>query len=376
MREEMTARRTLGAAALAVAVATPSPATAVPAGPLRSLPSDTVEAIEVALSTTMSRVGAPALSVAIGREGRLVYAAGYGLTDVENFVPAKSDSVYRIASISKVITAVALLQLVAQERVDLDAEVREHCPAFPEKPWPVSARQLLGHRGGVRHYHDGEQTRTQRFESVEGGLALFRDDPLEFEPGTRFLYSTYGYNLLGCVIEGVTGRPYATVVGESIFAPAGMTGTGPEDVRALVANRARGYVRDDQGRLLNAALADMSYKVPGGGITSTAPDLARFGLALLSGRLLDPESVEELLHPRDAVEGQTETWGLALPVGTRDGRREAWHLGGQEGSSTALYMRPDSGTVVSVLTNLEGIEVSLLDLARVLADVVERSSGT
>jgi CubicO group peptidase (beta-lactamase class C family) len=172
------------------------------------------------------------------------------------------------------------------------------------------------------------------------------------------------------VVEGVTGRPYAEAAKEGVFARAGMTRTVPEDVRALVANRVRGYVRDPQGRLQNAALADMSYKVPGGGISSTAPDLARFGLALLSGRLLEPATVEDLLRPREAVPGQSGTWGLSLPVDVRDGRSEAWHLGGQEGTSTVLYMRPGSGKVVVVLTNLEGVPSALLDVARRIADVV------
>jgi len=149
-----------------------------------------------------------------------------------------------------------------------------------------------------------------------------------------------------------------------------MTRTVPEDVRALVANRARGYVRDGQGRLQNAALADMSYKVPGGGISSTAPDVVRFGLALLSGRLIAPATLEELLRPRDAVAGQTGRWGLALPIDSRGERPEAWHLGGQEGTSTALYLRPDDGTVVAVLANLEGVPAALLDVVRRLADIV------
>jgi len=339
-------------------------------GPVRSLPAKTVEAIETTLTATMSQLGIPALSVAIGREGTVVFADGYGLADVENFVPAKADTVYRIASISKLITAVAILQLVEQGRLDLDAPVRERCPAFPDKRWPVTARHLLGHRGGIRTYRDGEQPLTRRFESLQEGLSLFRDDPLEFEPGTRFLYSTYGYSLLGCVVEGVTGRPYAEAVKESVFARAGMSRTLPEDVRAVVANRARGYVRDGQGRLQNAALADMSYKAPGGGISSTAPDIGRFGLALLSAHLLEPATVEELLQPRDAVAGQSQTWGLALPIDTRGARPEAWHLGGQEGTSTALYMRPDDGTIIAVLTNLEGIPPALLEVARRLADVV------
>jgi len=354
----------------------PSPDPGPLSGPVRALPAATVEAIEVVLTAGVAQLGAPAVSVAIGREGRIVFAGGYGFADIENFVPAKADTVYRIASVSKVITAVAILQLVDAGRLDLDSPAREHCPSFPEKRWPVTVRQLLGHRGGIRWYRDGESPLTRRFESLEEGLTLFRDDPLEFEPGTRFLYSTYGYSLLGCVVEGVTGHPFAEAVGEAVFAPAGMARTTPEDVRALVANRAHGYVRDGGGRLQNAALADMSYKVPGGGISSTAPDVARFGLALLGGRLIAQSTLDVLLAPREPVLGQSGTWGLALPVDTREGHREAWHLGGQEGTATALYLRPDDGLVITVFSNLEGSAPGLLDIARRLATIVSGPQPT
>jgi CubicO group peptidase (beta-lactamase class C family) len=210
---------------------------------------------------------------------------------------------------------------------------------------------------------------TRRYTALEEGLELFKDDPLEHEPGTKYLYSTYGYNLLGCVIEGVTERPFFEVLKESVLIPAGMTRTQPDDVQALIPNRARGYFRDARGALLNAALADMSYKVPGGGLTGTAPDVARFGLALTSGVLLQADSVDRMLTPV-AVYEDSEGYGLGLSVGERSGRPEAWHTGGQEGASSVLYFRPSGGPVVAVLANQQGIEEALLDLARRVADLV------
>ena len=212
------------------------------------------------------------------------------------------------------------------------------------------------------------------YTSLEEGLSLFKDDPLEFEPGTQFLYTTYGYSLLGCAIEGVTGRPFPDVLHELVLLPSGMTRTRPEDVRGLIPNRARGYVRVDPGILINAALADMSYKVPGGGLSSTAPGVARFGLALISGRLLAPESLEEMLTPADRDENDSRGYGLGMSVDEREGRREAWHSGGQEGVSTVLYLRPDGGPVVAMLTNLQGLGPRLLGLAREVGDLVSAGS--
>jgi CubicO group peptidase (beta-lactamase class C family) len=344
-------------------------------GPVGKLSAGEVEGLEVLVTNVMSRMGIPGLSLAIGRDGDLVFANGYGFADMENFVSAKADTTYRLASISKTMTAVLALRLAEEGELDLDEPVRSHCSSFPRKRWPVTSRQLLCHQGGVRHYRDGERPMTRRFTTLEEGLALFKDDPLEFEPDTGILYSTFGYTLLGCVIEGVTGLSFAEALKEAVFVPSGMTRTQPDDLRPLIRNRVRGYARDEQGRLVNAALADMSYKVPGGGLSGTAPDLARFGLALVSGRLLGPESFEEMLTPGRTRGGIDGGLGLGLAVAKREGRREAWQDGNQTGASGMLYLRPDDGLVVAMLTNHEGIAPALLPVTQRLADFLLAKSG-
>jgi serine beta-lactamase-like protein LACTB len=344
-------------------------------GPVSTLPGARVEAIEVVVSNEMARLGIPGLSVAIGHGGELVFANGYGFADIENFVPAKADTVYRLASISKTITAVVVLQLAEQGRLDLDDPIRQSCPAFPQKRWPVTARQLLSHQGGIRHYRDGERPMTRVFATAEEALGLFKDDPLEFEPDTGILYSTYGYTLLGCVIEGATGQPFADVVREAVFRPAGMTRTQPDEVRRLTPNRARGYTRDRQGALVNSALAVTSYKVPGGGLSGTAPDLARFGLALISGALLEPESWESMRTLQRTRGGQARGHGLGLALDEHDSEPEVWKDGGQAGVSTMLYLGAGQGPVVSLLANYEGVAVPLLSLARRIARLVVAEPG-
>jgi CubicO group peptidase (beta-lactamase class C family) len=339
-------------------------------GPVSELPAPRVELIELVVTNEIARWGVPGLSLAIAHEGALVFANGYGFADMENFVAARADTVYRLASVSKAMTAVLALQLAERGALELDDPIGPHCPAFPEKRWPVTSRQLLGHHGGIRHYRDGEVPMTRRYTTLEEGLALFKDDPLEHEPGTEYLYTTYGYSLIGCVIEGVTERSFFEVLRESVLTPAGMTRTQPDDVQALIPNRTRGYVRDARGGLLNAPLADMSYKVPGGGLTGTAPDVARFGLALVSGALLDADSLDAMLTSVGVYEEDSEGYGLGMSVGERSGQPEAWHTGGQEGASSALYFRPAGGPVVAVLANQQGVQQALLDLARRVADVV------
>jgi CubicO group peptidase (beta-lactamase class C family) len=352
----------------------PEPQPPVPPPPVaelaRPLAPALVESIGTAVTDLMSRLGIPGLSLAIGDGGELRFAAAWGFADVENAVVAAPDTVYRYASVSKPITAVAALQLVERGRLELDAPAWKYCGAYPPKPWTVTPRQLLCHQGGVRNYRVGEALQLRRYSSVPEALVVFKDDPLAYQPGTSVVYSTYGYCLLGCVVEGAAGRPFAEVLREDVFAPAGMTTTQVDDARVLIPRRANGYVRDGSGELLNSALADVTYKVPGGGLCGTAPDVARFGLALLSGRLVGRATLRQMLTPQRLRTGRLTGFGLGLTVGFHGGRREAWHTGGQERVSTLLYMRPDSGLVVAVLSNLEKAQAPLLDLGRRIADLL------
>ncbi|HXY40565.1 MAG TPA: serine hydrolase domain-containing protein [Vicinamibacteria bacterium] len=337
--------------------------------PARPLPEALSEAIAAAVAEDISRLGIPGLSIALAEGGELRFAAGYGFADVENQVEATADTVYRYASVSKPITATAALQLAERGRLDLDAPVWRYCAAYPPKPWPVSSRQLLCHQGGVRGYAQGEQPLTRHFGSVREGLVVFKDDPLAYEPGTSVRYSTYGYCLLGCTVEGAAGRPFIDVLREDVFAPAGMTATLVDDPRLLVAHRASGYVRTESGDLVNSGLADMTYKVPGGGLCGTAPDVARFGSALVSGRLLGRATLAAMLTPQRLRNGRVTGFGLGLTIGIRAGQREAWHIGGQERVSTLVYLRPDTGLSIGILSNLEKVQAPLLELARRVADL-------
>jgi CubicO group peptidase (beta-lactamase class C family) len=323
----------------------------------------------------MSRFGVPGLSVAVAEDGAVRFEAGFGWADVENEVRARPETVYRLASVSKPITAAAVLKLAEDGRLDLDAPVSRYCPDFPEKPWPLTSRQLLCHQGGVRHYRPGEQPVTRRFATLADGLAFFKDDPLVHKPGTKALYSTFGYTVLGCVAVGAAGRPFLPLLQDTVFGPAGMTATRIDDVREVIPCRAQGYVRGGDGRLLNSALADMSYKVPGAGLCGTAPDVARFGAALLSGRLVSPETLRQMLTRQKTRDGRVTGFGLGLSVGARGGQAEAWQTGGHERVSTVLYLRPDRGLAVAILANLEQVQPELLDLARRIADLVTARSS-
>ncbi len=327
--------------------------------------------IETAISAAMSQAGIPGLSVAIVADGKLAWSNGYGLADVENFVPAKASTIYRLASISKPITAVAVMQLVERGKLDLDAPVQKYCAAFPTKQWPVTTRQLLGHLGGVRHYKDGELTyeNTKHFTNLNDTLSFFKDDPLSHEPGTKYMYSTYGYNLLGCVVEGASGQSYLEFVRQNIFAPAGMATIRDDDPAAIILNRAQGYEKTRDGALRNSALADVSYKIPGGGFCSTVEDLAKFAIALQANKLLKPATRAQAWTKQKTKDSKETTYGLGWQLSEHNGAKEVSHGGNQSRVTTYLYMQPERNFAVVLMMNLESVS-SRTQLARQIAEIV------
>src|SRR5258708_746885 len=206
-------------------------------------------AIEKAVSSFMSANSVPGLSAAIVLEGEPRWSQGFGMADLENSSPATSSTLFRLGSLSKPISATAVLQLWERGKLDLDAPVQKYCPAFPQKEWPISTRELLGHLGGIRHYSpDGKgdvpEDSARHFASMQESLQIFASDPLVAKPGAKFNYSTYGYTLLGCVLEAATSQKYVDYVREKVFKPAGMANTQADDFFAVIPHRTRLYHKD------------------------------------------------------------------------------------------------------------------------------------
>jgi serine beta-lactamase-like protein LACTB, mitochondrial len=331
--------------------------------------------IEAAISSAMSKDSIPGMSVAIVANKKIAWMNGFGQADLENSVPAKASTVYRLASISKTITSVAAMQLVEQGKLDLDAPVQKYCAAFPQKQWTVTVRQVLGHLGGIRHYgpqdgklFQGNNDNTKHFNSINDSLIFFKDDPLLHEPGSKYLYSTYGYNLLGCVIEGASGKTYLDYVRDNVFKTAAMDTIREDDVAAIIPNRAQGYEKNKNGELRNSGLADTSYKIPGGGFCSTVEDLAKFAIAMQTGKLLKQESLNQSWTKQKTKDGKETTYGLGWQVNERNGLKEVIHGGNQARVTTYLYMLPERGFAVVLMMNLEGVG-SRTELARQIADI-------
>lgn len=325
--------------------------------------------IQDSIDALMRRYGVPGLSAAIGASGALIWAEGFGYADVENRVPMLPQTKLRVASVSKSLTSAALGLLVEQGKLDLDAPVRRYVPSFPEKRWPITTRQLAGHLAGIRHYRDQEFYSRKHYNSVLEALEVFKDDTLLFRPGTRYAYSSYGWNLISAVIEGAAGEPFLAFMRRYVFDPLGMHDTVAEHVDSLIFHRARFYVYQDS-LLMNAPYVDNSVKWAGGGFLSTAPDLVRFGNGLLTGRLLKPETVHLLFTSQHTADGKETGYGLGWRIGEQWGRRFVWHTGGAVGGSSVLVLLPEEQVVVALIANLQGVRLAPLGFW--IADQVAR----
>lgn len=327
--------------------------------------ADRARDVRMAVRQEMLKSKATGCSVAIAQNGQVVFQHGFGYGDVENFVQVRPQTVFRIASISKPITAIAIMQLVQQGKVDLDADIREYVPEFPDKDAKITARQVLAHLSGIRSYVGGEAASMKAYASVEESLGMFKNDPLEHAPGEKYLYSTHAFTLTARVVENVTGMSYPEYLRQHVFAPAGMDSTGPEEVRSIVRWRAKGYVRTQNGELLNSAYTDISYKWGGGGLVSTAPDLCRLGMALMHGTLMSEDSRRTMWTEQKTSEGKGTGYGLGWSLGEVDGKFVAAHGGAQPSTRAYLGLVPEEGLVVAVLSNYENFQPSPL-AARIL----------
>jgi serine beta-lactamase-like protein LACTB len=322
-------------------------------------------AIEKAVSSFMSANSVPGIGAAVVLDGEPAWSAGFGMADLENFAPATSSTLFRLGSLSKPITAVAILQLTERGKLDLDAPVQKYCPAFPEKEWPITTRELLGHLGGIRHYNAGgkgdvPEDSARHFASMEEALQVFAHDALVAKPGTKFHYSTYGYTLLGCVLEGAAAEKYVDYVKENVFRPAGMEQTQADDFFAVIPHRTRWYHKDKAGLVHNAGVLDSSYKIPGGGLISSADDMAHFEAAILADKLLQRATRDRMWTSEKTADGKLTGYGLGWGTAEKFGVRMLAHTGGQQGTSTAFALVPERRAGVVVLTNMDGVDAGAL----------------
>jgi CubicO group peptidase (beta-lactamase class C family) len=328
-----------------------APALVEAPAPTRYAPA--IEFARTLVQAMMEESGTPGMSVAVGIDGEIVWSEGFGFADVEDRAPVWEETKFRIGSVSKSMTAAAVGLLYEQGLLDLDAPVQRYVPSFPEKRWPITTRLVAGHLAGVRHYRDDEaETLSKRYNTVLEGLEIFQDDTLLFEPGTRYEYSSYGWNLISAVVEGASGESFLAYMQEHVFEPLGMHHTVADHTDSIIPHRTRFYERTEDGHVLNAPYVDNSYKWAGGGFLSTPEDLVRFGTAHLGDELLKRETIEMLWTSQRTNDGAETNYGIGWRV-DRDGGRvsQAHHSGGSVGGRTFLLILPQERAVAAMVGN-------------------------
>jgi len=317
-----------------------------------------IDTVRSFVARETARQHLPGLSIAVVMNDQLVWSEGFGFADLESGTRATGSTIYRIGSVSKPVVGTALMQLVERGLVDLDAEIQTYVPEFARKQWPITVRHLLTHTSGIRHYRGDEFLSLIHYDDLVAPLAIFAADTLLFEPGTRYSYSTYAFNLVANIVENVSGEPIEEYMRRHVYEPAWMNSTGLEDWSTIQSGRARWYESRD-GQWINAPYVDLSNKYAGGGITSTVEDLCRLHIAYARGRLLEPDTIERMYEPQALNDGTPHGYGLAwrvnsalLPDSTRV--RQVHHSGGSVGANTLFVRYPDHGFAVAVIANHRG----------------------
>jgi CubicO group peptidase (beta-lactamase class C family) len=312
-------------------------------------------AVDACVRAEMDRLHIPGLSLAVVKDGQVVYQQAYGLANVELNVPVTADTVFQIQSITKTFTAAAVMMLIEEGKLALEDPVGKHLDGTPESWKPITLRHLLSHTSGIKDFIN-EPTASLRIDVTEDEvLTATAPRPLNFSPGEKYAYSNTNYHLLAMIIRKVTGKFYGDFLAERIFKPLAMDHTRVQDLSALVPGRADGYLWRDGKLTRGDYIAQSILSYGGGGILSTAPDLAKWDAALRGEKLLKKSSLEQMFTPATFNDGKKSGYGLGWGVGAYQGHRFVAHSGSHmTGFQSYIRRYLDDGLAVIVLVNQNG----------------------
>lgn len=340
---------------------------AVAAAELTSPPGELAAQLDAVVARAYP-AGQPGAAVLIVKDGRPLLRKAYGLANVELRVPNRPEQVFRIGSVTKQFTAAAILLLAERGKLALNDEIPKHLPGYPARGPKITIEHLLTHTSGIPNYTSLPEFRGKaRFDLTHDEmLALWKDKPLDFPPGSKWQYSNSGYYLLGLIIEKVSGMTYAEFLDQNIFRPLGLSHTRYDKPEDIIPDRAAGY-EDVENKLTNAAYLSMALPFAAGALVSTVDDLARWSAALFDGKLISRASLQRMTTPYKLPSGETTGYGYGLGISAHAGHRVVSHAGGINGFQSALLVLPEEHIVAVVLSNRAGGQATLADLLKRLA---------
>lgn len=304
-------------------------------------------------SAQMAGGAVPGMTIAVAHNGEVVFTRGYGSADVEMGVAASPESVYKIGSITKQMTAAIVMRLVEAGRISLDDPITKYLPGYPVQGHHVTVRHLLNHTSGIKAFRVMNEENRQRFRAdltYQDIVNLYGSQPFEFEPGTAYAYNNTAFYLLGEIITRVTGTPYAEYVERELIQPLGLGQTVYCDDSRVIPNRVRGY-EFEGGRLVNARYLSIRNASAAGALCSTAADLVRWTGLLHGGRVVPPASLRQMTAPTVLAAGDTSGYGFGLQLDELGGHPKVFHTGGVNGFVSMLSHYPQDGLTVAVLIN-------------------------
>jgi serine beta-lactamase-like protein LACTB len=338
--------------ALALAVAASGSANA-------RLADDRIEQRRIAdrlLAALVAANGVPGMGAAVVLDGAAVWTGSAGMRDVEAGLPVDRNTVFRLASVSKLVTATAAARLGEAGRLDLDAPVQAKLPWLQASWAPVTPRQLAAHTSGLPHYQDVDQGLGKKhYATVRDAVGIFGDRPLLTAPGSAYRYSSWGYTLLSAAVEAGAGEPFLDYVGREVAPGLGIAADAPA-AESSNASHVYGFI---EGKATRLPAHDFSYTLGGGGLAATPAAIALFGSRVMDGRIVSRATFDAMLQPARLSDGSTvgerdDTVGFGWRTGRdADGEPIAHHAGTTFGARSALVVWPSRGLSASVLSNAQ-----------------------
>jgi serine beta-lactamase-like protein LACTB len=293
----------------------------------------------------------PGLSIAILKDGKIIYAEGFGYANLEEHIKVTTKTQFRTASVGKVITATALGKLMQEGKLELNAAVQKYVPYFPVKEYPITLKQLAGHLSGLPHYNNNDKLDSRFYPSVKDGLTVFEHELLLAKPGTSYTYSTHGFTLLSAAIEGASRNDFLQYMQKEVFEPLGMDQTGPDLRQQISKNKAILYDMDKGFAEKEKDPEDPSYKWAGGGFISTPIDLVKMAGGYFNG-FLQQQTVDTLFKSQKLNSGQETRVGIGWRISQDvDGRSVRDHAGSMGGARSVICIYPEEKLSIAIMTN-------------------------
>jgi CubicO group peptidase (beta-lactamase class C family) len=336
------------------------------------LPDSAIVALQNLAASIATTSTSPSLSIAAAHADTLLFAHATGHVDAEREVPATTATLYRIGSLSKLLTVVAAARLQDRGDISFEWQLTRLAPEFGFGGATVTLRQLAAHTGGVRHYGPGEYFNRTHHDSLASAVRRFTAETLSFTPGSRYLYSSYGYNLFGIALERAARRPFVQMVDSLVLFPLGMTETMPDSGGTMLPNRATTLEVRADGTIQTAATDDLSDRWPSGGYLSTARDMAHFGATFGNPSFMRPSTLQLITTLTRLPSGEETGAGLGWRIGSDAAGRTIWHhAGASVGGRAVLVVWPGENLAICLLANAtSGLE---LTMAYQVADVIRAS---